>query len=254
MNNHALPPRRIVGVDGSAQSRAALLWAATRSAADGVVLVLAHVAEPQDESGGGETLLAAAAHSLLSRHPQLGIERLLLDGPVWRGLAESARPDDLLVIGTGSSGYAPRRVIGSLGVQLAIAASCAVALIPDVDLRFRRGVVAGIGRAESAETIAAAIAAHAPGRPITLVHADPSGRCEEALAAAERALGPEAPVRRRLLSGPAADALLDAALDKELLVLGPGADGADRPPIGAVTHAVLMNATAPILLTRSSVG
>ncbi len=250
MNNHALPPRRIVGVDGSAQSRAALLWAATRSAADGVVLVLAHVANPQDESGGGETLLAAAAHSLLSQHPALRIERMLLHGPVWRALAAAAHPDDLLVIGTGPSGYPARRVTGSLGVQLVIAASCTIALIPDVDLRFRRGVVAGIGRPESSGTIARAIAAHAPDRPITLVHADPSGRCEKALAAAEEALGPDAAVRRRLLSGPAADALLDAALDKELLVLGPGADGADRPPIGAVTHAVLMNATAPILLSR----
>ncbi|WP_345751713.1 universal stress protein [Microbacterium rhizophilus] len=253
MTSDTLPPRRIVGVDGFPPSLAALRWAASRSESDGAPLVLAHVAVPQDESGVGETLLADAAHSLRAEHPDLAVQRLLLEGPVWRALARAATPHDTIVIGSGKDEYARGRTRGSLGVQLAIAAPCAVAVIPDIDLRFRRGVVAGIGRPEGAGPIAAAIAANAPGRPVTLVHAACAERCTAGLDAAEALLAASdagVEVRRRVLSGPAAEALLDAALDKELLVLGPGADGDARPPIGAVAHDVLVNANAPILLTR----
>jgi nucleotide-binding universal stress UspA family protein len=230
-------------------------WAASRSASDGAPLVLAHVAAPQDERGVGETLLADAAHSLQSEFPGLAVERLLLAGPVWRALALAAAPGDLLVVGTGKDGYSRGRITGSLGVLLAIVAPCDVAVIPDIDLRFRRGVVAGIGRPEGAAVVATAIAAHAQGTPVTLVHAACRDRCAGGLDAAEAALtalDPTREVRRRNLSSPAADALLDAALDKELIVLGPGAEGDERPPIGAVVHDVLLNANAPVLVTGSA--
>jgi nucleotide-binding universal stress UspA family protein len=251
MSSLTFPPRRIVGVDGSAPSLAALRWSASRSASDGAVLVLAHVAVPQDERGVGESLLADAALSTQAEHPGLTVEQLILDGPVWRALVQAASPGDLLVIGSRSTGYTRGRITGSLGVQVAIATPCSLAVIPDVDLRFRRGVVGGIDGPEDATPVAAAIAAHAPGRAVTFVHAECPRRCTEGLEAAEReleAFGFAVPVARRALTGHAADALLDAALDKELLVLGPGADLPARPPIGRVAHAVLMNATSPVLL------
>ncbi|HWT32316.1 MAG TPA: hypothetical protein VN107_01020, partial [Microbacterium sp.] len=53
---------------------------------------------------------------------------------------------------------------------------------------------------------------------------------------------------------PAPDALLDAARSASLLVLGPGArDGGpgDGSQLGRVALAVLMNANAPVLVTRA---
>jgi nucleotide-binding universal stress UspA family protein len=49
---------------------------------------------------------------------------------------------------------------------------------------------------------------------------------------------------------PPAEALLDAARDKALLVLGPGSTGPVRSPIGSVTHDVLLNVNAPVLVAR----
>src|SRR6185437_2511469 len=67
------------------------------------------------------------------------------------------------------------RVLGSRGVQIAAAVSCTVAVIPEVDLRFRRGVVAGVDRTGTAATIArtAAGEADARGEELLLVQASP---------------------------------------------------------------------------------
>ncbi|MER7797158.1 universal stress protein [Microbacterium sp. NPDC096154] len=259
MTNESPFPRTIVGVDGSPPSRAALRWAAARAAPDGAPLVLAYVASPEDESGVGDTLLADAASLVRSEHPELAVEELPLVGAAWRELSRAAGADDRLVIGTHKTGLAHGRVTGSLALRLALATRAEFVVVPDLDLRFRRGVVAGIGGAGTAGPVALAAAAEARRMraPLTLVHGSCPRRCDDALDAAERAVtgdperaGDAPTITRRSLSSPAADALLDAALDKQLLVLGAGGRGraAGAAPIGALTHDVLMNANAPILL------
>ena len=57
-------------------------------------------------------------------------------------------------------------------------------------------------------------------------------------------------IRSRISTRPPAEALLDAARDKALLVLGPGSTRAARSPIGSVIHSVLLNVTAPVLVAR----
>ena len=51
---------------------------------------------------------------------------------------------------------------------------------------------------------------------------------------------------------PPAAALLDSARDKALLVLGPGSLEPVRSPIGSVVHDVLLNANAPVLISREA--
>jgi nucleotide-binding universal stress UspA family protein len=257
MNNDIPHPRRIVGIDGSGPSRAALRWAAARTDSGGAPLVLAHVASSESEPGAGERLLEDAAALVHAEYPGVAVEPQTLMGPVWQALSHAAGPDDIIVIGTHKTGRTHGRVTGSLSVQLAMTAPCAVAVVPDLDLRFRRGVVAGVGRPETAARVAegAYAEAHRGNVLITLVHGGCPGRCAEALDAAEQALGSRmapASVRRRTVASPVADALLDASLDKELLVLGPGMRAEERAPIGAVTHAVLMNAHTPVLLMGPS--
>lgn len=251
MNNVTSFRRLIVGFHEADPDSAALRWAARRSAQDGAALVLAHVTgsgAPRDSSALEDARAVVAAEN---SGPVA--ETLSPTGPVWRALGEVAGAGDVIVIGTDTSGLRHGRVGGAVSIQLATTAPCAVAVIPDIDLSFRRGVVAGIGHPETAGRVAAAAYAEARhlAAPLTLVHGGCSEHCTDGLDAAEQSLlrrDPDPSVRRRILSTPAADALLDTALDKELLVLGRGSRTASGGPVGVVTHTVLMNATSPVLV------
>ncbi len=262
--------RYLVAVDGSRPAAAALRWACGRAASDGDPIVLVHVLDDEagemgdDAARKGAQLLADAAARLSADHPGLAVSTRLLSGSVPRALAAFADPADLLVIGTGKTGFLHGRVLGSLSVQIAMAASCSVAVIPDVDLRFRRGVIAGIDRHSTAAAIgrSAAVEAAARGEELLLVQAAPdrgtrlttTDRADlaigEAIATA-RASFPELVIRSRVAARPAAEALLDSSRDKVLLILGPGSQEPERSLIGSVLHDVLLNANSPVLINRS---
>lgn len=259
--------RYVVAVDGSRPAAAAVRWAAERAKTDGAALVLVHVLEDEagvDGTRAGERMLSDVAHQLLAAEPELSIRTHLLTGSVPRALASFVDSHDMLVIGTGKTGFLHGRVMGSRSVQIAAAAPCTVAVIPDLDLRFRRGVVAGVDRHATADAIARTAGAEAQRRAeeLLLVQAEPSIgtrptpslssdlAISEALAQARNAF-PEVVIRSRVAGRPPAEALLDAARDKALLVLGPGSLDPARSPIGSVLHDVLLNANSPVLITRA---
>jgi nucleotide-binding universal stress UspA family protein len=261
--------RFVVGFDGSGPSDAALAWVVKRAQRIPAPVVLVNVAD--GDSGGmglafeelagreGARLISRRVDTLRRAEPQLTIEGLALEGSVSWELAHAVRPADLLVVGTHKTGFLHGRVLGSRSVQIAAAAPCSVAVIPEVDLRFRRGVVAGIDRAETAAAVAgfAADEAAARGEELLLLEAAPSGtpvqdRAPLAVAmVAARERQPSVTIRTRQSVRGAAEALLDAARDKSLLVLGPGSLGSDRSPIGSVLHDVLLNVNAPVIVARS---
>jgi nucleotide-binding universal stress UspA family protein len=255
MTNTTPHPRRIVGIDGSDPSAVALRWAAQRSEDDGVPVVLAHVRAPGAQPD--DTPLEAAEAYMLAEHPAVPLERLPLTGPLWHAFSTAAGPDDVIVVGTHKTGLVHGRVTGALPLQIAATAPCAVVVVPDVDLSFRRGVVVGIGQPETAARVASEVSREATRAavPVTLVHGGCAEHCDDGLDAAEAALvdlDATLTVRRRVLATPAADALLDVARDKELLVLGRGSRSATSGPVGVVTQTVLLNATSPVLILGPS--
>ncbi len=261
--------RYVVGVDGSGPAEAALAWAVRHARRDGAPVLLVHVVDPQLRAHGileldaaeaaGEALLADTARRARAALGGLDVEtRLLLDVPVW-ALADEAGPDDILVVGTGKTGYVSGRVLGSRSVQFALAASGTVAVVPDADPRFREGVVAGVDRPETAALIGRRAAREAVdrGMRLTLVHAA-SAEAVTALRSSPEsplAIATEAAreveglleIRSRLSARAPAEALLDAARGSALLVLGPSAE---RSPLGTTLHAVLLNANSPVLVVR----
>ena len=258
--------RYVVAIDGSRPAAASLRWAVHRARSDGGAVVLVHVQDDEAEDEAvrrGAQLLAGTAERLSAEEPGLSVSTRLLGGPVAHALASFVRSDDMLVIGTGKTGFLHGRVLGSRSVQIAVAASCTVAVIPDVDLRFRRGVVAGVDRHGTAAAIgrSAAREANARDEELLLVQAAPdigtkstsSVRSELAISEAishAREAFPDLVIRSRVAGRPAAEALLDSARDKALLVLGPGSLDPERSPIGSVLHEVLLNANAPVLISR----
>jgi len=261
--------RYVVAVDGSRPAAAAVRWAVERARNDGAELVLVHVQDEQadgDVDQQGAQLLSELAAQLSSAHSGLSISTRLLSGSVPRALASFVDTDDLLVIGTGKTGFLHGRVLGSRSVQIAAVAPCSVAVIPDIDLRFRRGVVAGVDRRSTAGAIARAAGSEADrrreelllvqaeadigGRPTAAVRSDLA--VGEALSRARDAF-PGLVIRSRVAGRPAAEALLDSARDKALLVLGPGSLDPASSPIGSVLHDVLLNANSPVLISRAGV-
>jgi nucleotide-binding universal stress UspA family protein len=255
----------LVAVDGSRPAEAAVRWAVARARVDREPLVLLHVLDDVgDASSAGAQLLDETAARVSAEHPELVVTTRLLTGSVPRALAAAAAPDDVLVIGTGKTGFLHGRVLGSRSVQIAMAAPCTVAVIPDVDLRFRRGVVAGVDRHGTAARIARSAAAEARsrGEELLFVQAAPDQETRpssvsrgelaigEAVARAHEA-SPELVIRSRVAARRPAEALLDSSRDKALLVLGPGSSESAGSPIGSVVHDVLLNANAPVLIIHA---
>lgn len=259
--------RYIVGVDGSAPSVAALEWAVVRATRDSAPLVLVHVVDAEagrmgvdfrrEAVAAGRRVLDAALDRATKDHPRAEVTAELLEGSAPWELTRFTDPDDVLVVGTHKTGFSSGRVLGSVSVQIAAASRCTVAVIPSTDVRFRRGVVAGIDREETAPHIVdvAAREAVARGDELTLLHA---GRAHDggvvddsALQAAlahARSAHPGLVVQARRSTRAPSAALLDQARSKALLVVGPGSTGLERSPIGSVVHEVLLNANGPILV------
>jgi nucleotide-binding universal stress UspA family protein len=265
----------VVGVDGSAPADAALAWAVRAARRDGCALALVRVVDPGAAAGiealdaaevAGEHFVQAAVERVRATASGFDVTGELLIGAPIRTLANRARPGDTLVVGTHKTGFVSGRLLGSRSVQFALAAPGTVVVVPEADLRFREGVVAGIDRAETASEIARRAACEAVdrGMRLTLVHAMPPGRAleprgvlETPLAiATDAALEVEGmlEVRSRVSTRPAAEALLDASRGSSLLVVGPGSLGDDRTPLGTTLHEVLLNANAPVLVVRRAPG
>jgi nucleotide-binding universal stress UspA family protein len=257
--------RYVVGIDGSSPSEAALAWAVQRAAQDGRPIVLARVDEgptlDDPERGESRDLLRARVDDIRRLHPGVKVTPMLSHGSAVWELARITRRDDVLVIGTHKTGYLNGRVLGSRSVQIAMATDCDVAVVPDINMRFRRGVVVGIDRPETAMALGriAARESVARGDDLVLVHCPtdavgslagfdlPISVAVEAAQLVSAALRTRSRVSRR----PAAGALLDAAGSKALLILGPGSLDPSRSPLGSVMHDILLNANAPVLIVRA---
>lgn len=263
--------RYMVGVDGSDPGRAALRWAARRATDDGARLTVVHVEDDDlailgesgraEEAAAGSRVLAAALAELETDFPALRVDAVVEHGPLAWVLASRAEPGDVVVVGTHKVGYLHGRVLGSRSIQVAALSRCTVAVVPGLDLRFREGVVAGIDRAETAAGIAEAAADEAArrGEGLLLLESVPTGserdRAElpiELGVAAARARHPLLEVRSRISTRSPAEALLDAARTRAVLVLGPGSTAPHRSPIGSVLHDVLVNANSVVLVARAT--
>lgn len=244
--------RYVVAFDESHPAQLAWEWARTRADAQGVQCVAVNIID--DDRGTGDALRGHGS----TEAP------VHLTGAVPETLAAFAGPDDVLVIGTGKTGFAHGRVFGFTGVRIVALAPCSVVVIPNVDLRFRSGVVLGLDGAETAAESAAMAATEAArrGEAIQVISSgrhgpDDShrGDDDDAVKVAERVIHegwPQLTVRTRTRSGDTAAVLLDAAQAASLLVIDPGFARVDRRGgvPGDVALDVLFNANAPILIAR----
>jgi nucleotide-binding universal stress UspA family protein len=273
-----------VGTNDSAQSQAAVLWAARRAHRANLPLVILHVvddrwiAEPYPWFGtlqqAGEELLKTAAGRLEGSVPITPATEMLT-GSVGGSLAKYSKKTSMMVIGSGSGHLGG--TLADRALQVATAAKVPVAVIGTQDLEGRTGVVVGVdGSAESTQAVAfAAAEADRNGDELTVVYAvnvpdpvvdaglTPSALAdlivdEERIVLSETVAGlkedyPDLTVHQRLVSdrGPV-DALVNAAAGARLLVVGSRGRGAfKRLLLGSTAHGVLKHLPCPTIITRT---
>lgn len=249
-----MPARYVLGVGNPDGVDNAEVWASSHASVAGVPLVRVHVRRSDP----------AAAHHPHAADRTAARDLVYLDGPVPEALARFVDADDILVIGTGKTGFIRSRVFGTLSLQIAAEVACTVAVIPEVDLRFRTGVVAGVKDDDLLPVIIQASADEAGARnePLQLIHSsfaglvpvpvETRGPVLDRAASAANINGAALRVRTHGTPRPPAEALLDASRNASLLIIGAGHPRGPGHALGSVTHDVLVNINAPVLIVRPS--
>jgi nucleotide-binding universal stress UspA family protein len=136
----------VVGVDGSANSRLALKWAADEAKRCGSLLriLYAKIAIHKDvpawyEAGSSdlspaEAIIDDAVGLVATRHPSVLARGEIAECPVSSALIVASRSADLLVVGARGLGGFEELLLGSVSDQCIEYAHCPVAIIhPDID-------------------------------------------------------------------------------------------------------------------------
>ncbi|WP_407361169.1 universal stress protein [Microbacterium sp. LBN7] len=249
-----MPARYVLGVGNPDGVDGAEAWARSHASVADVPLVRVRVRRTD----------AVAAHHHHAADYTPAHDLVYLDGPVPEALARFVNADDILVIGTGKTGFIRSRVFGTLSLQIAAEVACSVAVIPEVDLRFRTGVVAGVKDDDLLPAIIRASAEEARARkePLQLIHSsfaglvpapvETRGPILDRAASAAIINGADLRVRTHGTERAPAEALLDASRNASLLIIGAGHPRGAGHALGSVTHDVLVNINAPVLIVRPS--
>ncbi len=265
----------IAGYDGSAGSHEALRWAAREAWARGTVLTiclawapdeLALPGDPGVPDRGrerGEDILARGARSIGSILDPADVRTVLAEGPPARVLCERGRSAEMVVVGSRGHGGLAGSLLGSVSWQ---AASHGPGRVVVVRGRWRPvnqspgPVVAGIDGSPESQAALVFAFEEAALRDVPLVAvcalADAPGvlggasQMEEdfsrlmTLAEKEH---PEVAVLRQVSFGPPRTALLSAASEAQMLVLGSrGLGGLDGMSLGSVAATLLHHSPCPV--------
>ncbi|WP_225755693.1 universal stress protein [Actinotalea sp. Marseille-Q4924] len=274
----------VVGVEGTESSHHALVWAARAALSRHAPLHVVHaVGLPVvgletywDDSveRSAKELVEQEAERARDAGPGLDVVTVVDQESPGRALTHRSRDAQLVVVGTHRLTAAERIFSGSLAYQVAAGAHCPVAVVPTLPADVTDRVVVGAdGSADSLDAIrAAATEADRAGLSLHVVHAwqqpavyvdvsllaDYDRAVEEAarVLLGESVAGlaedfPDLVVTQDLVQEQPATALLDAAQDARLLVVGSrGLHGVARMLLGSVSHAVVLHTPCPVLVVR----
>ena len=265
----------VAGYDGSPDSGHALCWAAREAKARGTTLTVClawppdHMALPTESDlcdlapqHGQEVL----ARGLPYAESVLGPGRVRADlasGSAARMLCERSRTADMVVVGCRGHSELPGLLLGSVAWQVAGHASGRVVVVRGEwrPINAPPGpVVVGADGSPEAQAAVAFAFEEAALRDVPLVAVcaltDAPGRLGEGhqveedfehLMACEAKEHPDVTVIRRILAGTPRVALLTAAADAQMLVVGSrGRGGLEGMSLGSVAQAVLHHAPCPV--------
>ena len=262
-----MPERILVGVDSSAPSKAALVWALERAVLRGVTEITAmHVIDDPKHFPGSargdratereERVLAQRTHAVASLAPDVSIRPVVVRGTVCETMAEASAAFDVVVVGTHASDTVTKQKEHSLGLRLARRCLSTTVIVPERRASRGRQIVVGVdlpGASVPAFDFAAAEAekTHSDLSLLT-VHAnttDGDTRAEstreqvdalELAASRVRADHPHLSITRSIVSGSAPAAFARSSYGARMIVLG----APDADPIGASTFDQIVRSSA----------
>jgi nucleotide-binding universal stress UspA family protein len=262
----------VVGVDGSEASLEAVDWAADEAARHGVPLHILHAAAGESEAS---EVIATAALRAEERAPSLRLSSQVLREDPASALVDQGRNAFALVLGSRGLGDLAGMLLGAVSLAVAARADCPVVVVRGAaehrQARFGR-VVVGVEEGEGSGTAVRFACREARVRrcPLVAVHTWSRRPGRSTLSAPRNWYAPEAPrrppaqvlddalreaaessggpvVTRRVIEGPARRALLDAASEADLLVVGARRrQGHLGLQLGLINHALLHHAPCPV--------
>ncbi|MGI8666608.1 MAG: universal stress protein [Jatrophihabitans sp.] len=258
----------VVGVDGSAGSRAALRWAADEAGLRRRTLLVAHASTDAGNRPAAELLLHSCTAEASARQPAIPVTSLVSQSGAADTLIELSLDADLIVLGPGTRSA----MLGSVSRQVNAHAHCPVAAMPAAtavlatgdELRRRPIVVAMAGRPTDSFVLDFALAEaqlRAAGllaiRVVPPADVDTSLRQGHSELEFELALFrpryPQVALTARCLPGEPAQALLDAAASAQLLVLGGRhSDQLWAGRLGPVPTELLARTPCPVIVVGQS--
>ena len=277
--------RVTLAVDGGPASRAATAWVSERArssalsvevtAAIGIDTELPFGAD-RDYRNHFEDAVYTARQTLIDDIPDLDVSTRLRRGLPFAALAAASRDADLLVIGTNKTSPIVGILHGTLPLKLAGHVTCPVVVVSASWSRKSGPVVVGWTDDATAD-MALNLAADEADRlssPLVIVHSwsvpHPSdlnadrtkvirelrkaSRREVLLhaAARTRVVHPTLHIKEELVEGSAAVAVVRAAREASLVVVGSRGRGAITGMfLGSVSHDVLLNMPAPVVVVPS---
>ncbi|MET8508375.1 universal stress protein [Streptomyces sp. NPDC004787] len=284
--------RVVVGVDGSPSAHTAVTWAATEADLRGSTLCLVHAtdtdapvpflseAEIVRSRQAGRELLDRTAGTIKARHPELVVVQELADGPAPGSLRRAAALTGTIVVGHRGLGGFSSLLLGSVGLEVAAAATTPVVVVRGAAEPVETGAVLAAVRDEADVGCARAAAREALLRkvPLRLLHVWNVGPAIGSRAASRNGGDGNARPHVRVLSSVSdrireefpnltvqaegqkgrsvPGALVDASHRADLLVIGgrrsPGYLG---PTLGRITLTLLQHAHCPVeLIPRQGPG
>lgn len=269
----------LVGYDGSPDSAQALRWAAREAKARGTMLTACLAWTPDHMELPTESALADLARrhgrEVLARgrpyaESVLGPGRVRTDlvaGPAARVLCERSQDADMVVVGSRGHSDLPGLLLGSVSWQVAGYACGRVVVVRGAWRPANRPpgpIVVGTDGSPAGRAAISFAFEEAALRDVPLVAVcaltDAPGRLGESrqvnedfedLLAHEEKEHPGVWVVRQVQAGTPRTALLAAATDAQMLVVGArGRGGLDGMNLGSVAHAVLQHAPCPVAVVR----
>ena len=264
----------LAGYDGSARSARALSWAAREAVARGESLAVCYAPETGPASDavgvvlahrGGEQILARGVRLAQDAAGSITVEALLGDGPAAAVLCEHSHRASMVVVGShGKGGGMPGTLLGSVSAQVAEYAGGRVVVERGrwrpVGHYLPGPVVAGADGSSasqaalrfaveeaalrSAPLMVVCALADCPGR---LGHEQQLQENVERLVDRLEKEYPEVTVLRQINAGGPLSALLVAAQEAQLVVVGArGLGGVRGMRLGSVARGVLQHAPCPV--------
>lgn len=275
-------PQIVVGIDGSRTAELAMAWAASEAGLRNASLLIAHAGDVDSMAGSaapteyGRALMADAQATVYDSDANCEVSTLLSAEEPTQLLTRLSEQAELVVVGSHGLGRASGAILGSVAYRVAGHAHCPVAIVPTgwaTPKAAQRSVVVGVSALPAGLSVLnyAFTEAGRRGVAVTAVRswhrADWNPQLPEVLydagdrfedRQAERAelilrpvrdAHPDVEVVTVVTGKPIEDALLSAAQNAELLILGTrAADGRRLSRLGRTSSRLAHQSPCPVIV------